>query len=287
LRDQVKGATITRLVMVSPDRLARNSVHQMVLLEEFTQAGCAVEFLERPMSQDPHDQLVLQIRGAVAEYERTLIAERMRRGRQMRIRAGTLLPWTTPPYGYRLHPDHPRDPASVQIDPLEGAIVQEVFARYLTAQGTLLGVAKDLLSLGVRSPHGNRQWTAATLRGLLMNPVYTGKVFIGRRRARAARRRRSATHPLGKPARGYDFTAPEEWTAVATVPAVVSQEVFARVQAKLALNKKQASRNNTMPPYLLRALVSCGACQSACVARTTHRGHSYYMCRCSVQPLYS
>ena len=34
------------------------------------------------MSADPHDQLLLQIRGAVAEYERTLIAERMRRGRQ-------------------------------------------------------------------------------------------------------------------------------------------------------------------------------------------------------------
>ncbi|GJD99963.1 hypothetical protein GMJLKIPL_1881 [Methylobacterium isbiliense] len=33
------------------------------------------------MSDDPHDHLLLQIRGAVAEYERTLIAERMRRGR--------------------------------------------------------------------------------------------------------------------------------------------------------------------------------------------------------------
>jgi len=64
--------------------LARNDVHQMVLLEELERAGCQVEFLERPMSHDPHDQLVLQIRSAVAEYERTLIAERMRRGRQMK-----------------------------------------------------------------------------------------------------------------------------------------------------------------------------------------------------------
>lgn len=73
----------------------------MALLEEFAQVGCSVEFLERPLSEDPHDQLVLQIRGAVTAYERTLIAERMRRGQQMRIRAGMLLPWTTPPYGYR------------------------------------------------------------------------------------------------------------------------------------------------------------------------------------------
>ena len=69
------------------------------------------------MSDDPHDQLLLQIRGAVAEYERTLITERMRRGRQARLRAGTLLPWTRPPFGYRLDPDRPRDAAAVRTEP--------------------------------------------------------------------------------------------------------------------------------------------------------------------------
>jgi site-specific DNA recombinase len=111
LRDAVKGREIDRVLVTSPDRLARNYVHQMVLLEEWAQAGCAAEFLDRPMSDDPHDQLLLQIRGAVAEYERTLIAERMRRGRLAKLRAGLLLPWTYPPYGYRLSPDRPRDPA--------------------------------------------------------------------------------------------------------------------------------------------------------------------------------
>jgi site-specific DNA recombinase len=63
--------------------------------------------------------------------------------------------------------------------------------------------------------------------------------------------------------------------------------VYDRVQAKRALNKQWASRNNTAHQYLLRALVSCGVCQSACIARTTQHGHSYYMCRCAVQPIYS
>src|SRR4029453_10809156 len=86
-------------------------VHQVLLLDELGRHGLKVEFLDRPMSHDPHDQLLLQIRGAVAEYERTLIAERMRRGRQAKLRAGTLLPWTTPPFGYRLDPERPRDAA--------------------------------------------------------------------------------------------------------------------------------------------------------------------------------
>jgi site-specific DNA recombinase len=86
-------------LITAPDRLARKYVHQMLLLEELERAGCRVEFVDRPMSQDPHDQLLLHIRGAVAEYERTLIADRMRRGRQQKFRAGTLLPWSRPPYG--------------------------------------------------------------------------------------------------------------------------------------------------------------------------------------------
>ena len=287
LRDRLKEATLDRVIIASPDRLARNYVHQMVLLEEFEQAGCRIEFLDQPLGQDPQDHLLVQIRGAVAEYERTLIADRMRRGRQMKLQAGILLPWTIPPYGYRLHPDRPRDPAGVQIEPTEGAIVQELFVRYLEDGGTLLGLAKGLLQRGIKSPRGNPRWSAASLHGLLSNPAYTGKLYVGRTHARPARVRRSATHPLGKPAQSQDPTPPETWTFITDIPALVSQEVFEQVQAKLALNKQRASRNNTAHRYLLRALVSCGVCQSACIARTTKHGHSYYMCRCAVQPLYS
>ena len=90
-------AAFERVLLTAPDRLARNDVHQMLLIDALTQRGCQVEFLERPMSQDPHDQLLLQIRGAVAEDERTLIADRMRRGRHATLRSGQLLPWTVAP----------------------------------------------------------------------------------------------------------------------------------------------------------------------------------------------
>jgi len=186
-------------LLTSPDRLARNYVHQMVLVEEWERCGCRVEFLDRPMSQDPHDQLLLQIRGAVAEYERVLIAERMRRGRQMKLKAGALLPWTVPPYGYRSAPDHARDPSGVQIEPAEGAIVRELFARYLQEHGTLLSLAKHLLQLGLPSPRGNPRWSAASIRGLLINPVYTGKLYMGRSRSRPARIRRVCHSSAGQP----------------------------------------------------------------------------------------
>lgn len=91
LRDHVRNAACDRVLVTEPSRLARNYVHQMLLMEEFERGGCQIEFIDQPMSRNPHDQLLVQIRGAVAEYERSLIAERMRRGRQQKYRAGLLL----------------------------------------------------------------------------------------------------------------------------------------------------------------------------------------------------
>src|SRR5690348_15610129 len=130
LRDAVAAAALDRVLVTAPDRLARNYVHQMLLLEEMERYGCQVDFLERPMGKDPHDQLLLQIRSAVAEYERTLIAERMRRGRLHKLQSGLLLPWTRPPYGFRLDPERPRDPAGVHQDEAEAAVVVMLFALY-------------------------------------------------------------------------------------------------------------------------------------------------------------
>jgi site-specific DNA recombinase len=114
LRDAAERGEFLAILVTAPDRLARRFVHQMLLLEELTQLGCPVIFLERPISQDPNDQLLLQIRGAVAEYERALIADRTRRGRLVKLLAGQLLPWVNTPYGYRCDPEHPRDPARSQ-----------------------------------------------------------------------------------------------------------------------------------------------------------------------------
>ena len=71
-----------------PDRLARKYAYQVLLLEEFRRAGCEVVFLQHPISDDPNDQLLLQIQGAIAEYERAVLGERFRRGKLQRARDG-------------------------------------------------------------------------------------------------------------------------------------------------------------------------------------------------------
>lgn len=287
LRDAAREREIDCLVVTAPDRLARNYVHQMVLLEELERLGCTVEFLDHPMSQDPHDQLLLQIRGAVAEYERTLITERMRRGRLAKLRAGVLLPWTRPPYGYRLHPERPRDPTGVQIEPTEAAVVATIFAAYLEPGASLQKVAYVLHEQHLCSPTGQVWWGLSTLRGILANPTYTGQVYAGRTRTRPPQIRRSATHPIGRPHDSLTPAPPQEWIAVAQIPALVSEEQFTLVQAKLAQNQSFASRHNTTTPYLLRALVSCGHCQLACTARNLKPRYAYYVCSGKAKPTHS
>ena len=171
LRDKARLREFEIIVVLSPDRLARNYVHQMVLIEEFEKAGCRVEFVERPMSSEPNDQLLLQIRGAVAEYERTLLAERMRRGRLAKYKAGLLLPWTHTPYGLRVDPDRPRDPAGMSLDEAKAAVVAEIFAYYLQPGASLFGVSRHLRQMSVPAPRGGKAWSTATLRGILTNPV--------------------------------------------------------------------------------------------------------------------
>ena len=278
LRDAARNREVDGVLVTAPDRLARDYVQQMVPLEEFARAGCPVAFLDRPMSDDPHDQLLLQIRGAVAEYERTLIAERMRRGRLSKLRAGLLLPWTRPPYGYRLDPERPRDPTGVTLAPDEAAVVAALFAPYLAPGMSLAQVAKALQRRAIPTPSGNDRWSGPTIRGILGNPAYTGQVYAHRTRDRGPQLRRSATHALGRPHGTATPQPPDTWIAVGVVPPIVSRECFDRVQAKPAQNRAFSSRNNAAHQYLLRALVSCGRCLLARTARTLNGRNHYYLC---------
>src|SRR5580765_1012276 len=276
LRDQAASAAFDLVLITTPDRLARNYVHQMVVLEELARCGCQVQFLDRPMSDDPHDQLVLQIRGAVAEYERTLIAERMRRGRQAKLRSGLLLPWIHTPYGYRPHPERPRDATLLTVDEVQAALVQELFHTDAEGGVSLYKLAVGLTERQLRSPMGCAHWTAHTVRLILSNPCYTGTAYANRTRARAATRRKSPLQPVGS-GESWCAAPPEDWMAI-RVPAIIPQDVFDRVQARLVTNRQMAQRR-TRHEYLLRNLVSCGQCRLQCQGRFRATDYFYYVCQ--------
>lgn len=100
LRDVVALTGLERLCVHSPDRLARRYAYQVLLMDEFQQAGADVVFLNRELGRNPEDELLLQVQGMIAEYERAKILERSRRGKRFAARSGEVAVLSGAPYGY-------------------------------------------------------------------------------------------------------------------------------------------------------------------------------------------
>ena len=101
LRDVAAAGGIDRLYVHCPDRFARHFAYQVLLLEELTQRGVEVIFLNRPLGHTPEDQLLLQVQGVIAEYERAKLLERSRRGKRHAAQQGRVGVLCHAPYGYR------------------------------------------------------------------------------------------------------------------------------------------------------------------------------------------
>jgi site-specific DNA recombinase len=101
LRDLAAAGGLDRVYVHSPDRLARNYAYQVLLVDELRRCGVELVFLNRSLGESPEDDLLLQVQGMVAEYERAKILERSRRGKRHAAGRGSANVLSGAPYGYR------------------------------------------------------------------------------------------------------------------------------------------------------------------------------------------
>src|SRR5438105_6562375 len=80
LRDQAEAGAFEAVWCLSPDRLARAYVYQVLVLDELARHRVPVRFTDAPPLDDPQARLLVQVQGVIAEYERAKFAERERRG---------------------------------------------------------------------------------------------------------------------------------------------------------------------------------------------------------------
>lgn len=101
LRDAAEAGVIEAVWCLTPDRLARSYAYQMLVLDELDRLGCQVRFTDAPaIDDDPQARLLTQMQGVIAEYEKAKVAERNRRGKLYRARAGEIPFWKVS-YGHR------------------------------------------------------------------------------------------------------------------------------------------------------------------------------------------
>ena len=276
LRDQARLGEFEAVIILSPDRLARSYPHQWLLLEEFKKYGCSVLFMENPFGDSPHDQLLAQMQGMIAEYERSQIADRTRRGRLHKARKAEFLPWAYRVYGYRYIPKQAGLLPRVEVHPAQADVVRDMFRWLIEEQLTTRQIVKRLKVLQIPTRTGqNAVWHAASVRGMLTNPIYTGQGYYNRTqsgvpRKETRRKFRPRTDNYARASR-----PPEEWVPI-TAPALITAETFAKAQEQLKRNQDKAHRayQPTSQRYLLRTLVRWGQCQLHMQA-----GHQWSVCK--------
>jgi site-specific DNA recombinase len=272
LRDAVAAGEIDRLYVLAPDRLARRHAHQALLMEEFRRAGVEVAFLNRPIGAGPEDDLLLQIQGVIAEYERTQILERGRRGRRHAARSGSVSARAGAPYGYRyITRERGGGVARFEVVPEEARWVRLIFAWVGLDRLSLREVCRRLQQAGCRTRSGTPRWWASTLHGMIENPAYTGTAMYGRfHTVEPKPRLRPVRNRLSHSARPTTrVPVPSaEWVAV-PVPALIDPAVAEAARAQLEENRRRKREQSRGPGWLLQGLVVCRRCGYAYYGKAT------------------
>lgn len=84
LRQEIGVGRISTVICLDPDRLSRKLLHQLLLTEEWERLGVELCFVNGDYSKTPEGNLFYALRGAISEFEKAKITERMCRGRRRR-----------------------------------------------------------------------------------------------------------------------------------------------------------------------------------------------------------
>jgi site-specific DNA recombinase len=288
LRDAAANGAIDRLYVHSPDRLARKYAYQVLLVDELQRCGVELIFLNRALGHSPEDDLLLQVQGMVAEYERAKILERSRRGKRHAAQRGSVNVLSGAPYGYRyITKWEGGGTARYEVVLEEARVVRQIFLWIGQERCTVAEVCRRLQKQGIRSPKGKSFWDPRTITGMLANPAYLGtakygKTRIGPRRYRPRPQRSSAEQPR----RAYSVYASEDGGTPIEVPALVDEALFAAAAEQLAENRRRARQGRRGARYLLQGLVVCSCCGyalygkpvSRSAAKGKERRYTYYRC---------
>jgi site-specific DNA recombinase len=289
LRDQAAAGAIDRLYMLDPDRLSRKYAYQVLILEELTRCGVEVIFLKNPVGRGPEQDLLLQVQGMIAEYERAKIMERCRRGKQHAARRGSVNVLSGAPYGYRYVGKHEGGgEARYQVVVEEARVVRKIFEWVGQERCSIGEVRRRLQRDGVPTRTGKPAWDRATIWLMLKNPAYKGTAAFGKTRSgefkpQRLRPQRGRPEQPRRPVSRVDTSSEDQ--ILIEVPGLVSEDLFGTIQAQLEENRQRRRDRPGGGRYLLQGLVVCKRCGYGCYGKPTSRAsakgkipYAYYRC---------
>jgi len=269
LRNNAKDGLFEAVCIHSIDRLSRSLYHQGILVEEFKKREISIFIKNKPIEDTPEAELLFNMLGAVAQYEKAKILERTKRGRLYKARRGIVV-GTRAPFGYDYIKKTKEREGYYKVNPGKAEIVKLIFNLYLEL-GSICGVAKALTKKAIKPPQGIA-WRQSSLKRILTDESYIGTTYFNKTQAIEGNSNSKKYRKLVNSRRRKRDKS--EWIPIPITP-ILNKETFAAVQK---LIKKNHRANNQKYLYLLSGgLIRCAECGSTFYGTTCH-GYSAYRC---------
>ena len=270
--DNAKAKQFDVLVVWKIDRLFRNMRMLLETIDKLGEYDVGFKSVTEPFDTTAVGKFIFQIFGALAEFERNLIITRTSEGKISSAKDGNFVGGNIP-YGYRVIKQKP-----VVIEE-EAEWVRKIFVWFVDYELSIDAIAKKLEKLKVPSKGSVRQvkdgkkgkirkkknyayfWHSSAVREILEREHYIGKYYYNRR---------------GKGKDGKEYLKPRNQWIEFDCPAIVSQEIFRKAQARF--EKLKHLSNNAQRPYLFSTKIECGECKSMFTGYTSAKNTKNYRC---------
>lgn len=245
LYSAIKTDQIKHLFIYDQSRLSRNDLVASVFRYECRKRGVTIYTKDGQYNlSNPSDNLLTQVMNAVAEFDNSVRADKMRRGRVKRARQGLWITGT-PPYGYKVVDK------KLVVVPEEAQWVQQIFEK--RAAGVNIQEIRTFLSSNGVLPRFRNLWNGASIRKMIRNTHHIGYYTVVDR------------------LNGGEYQI--------NCPPIVSKDLWTK--ANDAINKTwlaRKSRPKDRTAVLFRSLLYCGHCGRSFVLYDTQKTKStvYY-----------
>lgn len=234
-------------------------------------------------STGPAGKLMIAVLAAVAEIERENIRAQVKAGMLQKASEGG---WNggQAPLGYKIVKDANGRNGHLAIDEEEAKLVRLIFEKYANTGMGYAGVAKWLNKNGyrrtARQNAKHSMFSQDTVKGVLDNPVYIGKIVHGRFMPEKLQGKRNE----------YRIVEQDEYALYDGMhEAIISDELWEIVRAKRqATSGRPQQHYGPKNVYMLSGIVKCPECGQPLLGTqsyykkkdgSTSRAFSYYVCR--------
>ena len=254
---------VSLVVILNPDRLARDPIHLLTIMRIFTEAGVRLEFVHGSSDNSPEGQLLAFCTGWAAQRERTMFSQRSMLSRLAVAKSGRMPQgFGSGIYGY----DYDTMTKEMSVNEAEARTVR-MMCQWASEGVNAHAVAVRLNGLIIPTKTG-RDWSRQAVHRVLTNTAYYGLMYYSKRRHRkiGPRKIERTDRPIEEAVPVWGFTPP-----------IISKQLYDRVQEQL---KNPHSRRGKKGgnQYLLTGVTRCGLCGSPVTGGMKARRTRFYRC---------